>query len=113
MNLQQEHGIADTGILKAHSKTLATFLTKLSNTMDSVSKSHFLKKWKGCKEKAEVNRETSEYNKYIASLCCARGGLVFVDYGPVAEGKYYSIFGWSTEVEFDQSLLIWHIATKD
>jgi hypothetical protein len=59
------------------------------------------------KEKAEVKKEKSEYDKSIASLCSARGGLVFEEYGD----EYSSKFGWSTDVEFDQSILIWHIAT--
>ena len=58
------------------------------------------------KEKAEG--EKSEYDKNIASLCSARGGLVFKEHGD----WYSKRFGWSTEqAEFDQSLLIWHIAT--
>lgn len=56
------------------------------------------------KEKS-VFRSKAEDDIYIASLCSARGNLVF-------EKNYLSSsFSWTTQVEFDQSILIWHIAT--
>ncbi|XP_059462104.1 uncharacterized protein LOC132191109 [Corylus avellana] len=88
---------------------------EISREMKESIFQHFLKKSevskekaKVNKEKAEVNKQISEYEKHIGSLCSARGGLVF------KEEKYEcsSSFDWSTEqVEFDQSILIWHIAT--
>jgi hypothetical protein len=96
------------GFLETLEKYLNEDRCNISSDMKKVIFQHFLKKSKGPREKAEVNKEKTENNKYIASLCSARGGLVFEEYGD----EYSSKFGWSTEqVEFDQSILIWHIAT--
>jgi hypothetical protein len=88
---------------------------EISSDIKKLIFQHFLKKSKDSKEKAEVdkekaeiNKQKSEYDKHIASLCSARGGLVFRE----EQYKCSSSFDWSTEqVEFDQSILIWHIAT--
>jgi hypothetical protein len=73
---------------------------KISDDLKRLIFEHFQKK-------SKVKKGKTEYDKYIASLCSARGGLVF------KEEKYEcsSSFDWSTEVEFDQSILVWHIAT--
>ena len=44
-----------------------------------------------------------------SSLCSARGNLVFKNY--VEKYERSLSFNWTTDVEFDQSILIWHIAT--
>ncbi|KAM3711029.1 hypothetical protein ACJW31_01G076900 [Castanea mollissima] len=44
-----------------------------------------------------------------SSLCSARGNLVFKNY--IEKYERSLSFNWTTEVEFDQSILIWHIAT--
>jgi hypothetical protein len=84
---------------KALEKHWYEYRCQISSDMKKLIFQHFLKK-------SEASKEKAEYDKYIASLCSARGGLVVEQYGPE-----YSSFKWSTEVEFDQSILIWHIAT--
>jgi hypothetical protein len=58
------------------------------------------------KLKKKGQSENAELDRFIESVCSARGSGVFEKY------KCSSSFDWSTEqVEFDQSILIWHIAT--
>ncbi|KAK7822907.1 uncharacterized protein LOC111984922 [Quercus suber] len=59
---------------------------------------HFLKKSKDATSTKKAEDKTS-------SLCSARGNLVFEEY------VLSSSLNWTTDVEFDQSILIWHIAT--
>ncbi|KAB5548384.1 hypothetical protein DKX38_011790 [Salix brachista] len=60
---------------------------------------HFKKKL----NKIQQETELGSYN--IGSLDTARGNLVLQKYG-------HSGLNWSIEVEFDKSILIWHIATE-
>ena len=48
--------------------------------------------------------EESDDASDIKTLCFFRGGEVF-------KKRNYSELVWSVEVEFDQSILIWHVAT--
>ncbi|KAJ6677728.1 hypothetical protein OIU85_008315 [Salix viminalis] len=60
---------------------------------------HFKKKL----NKIQQETELGSYN--IGSLDTARGNLVLQKYG-------HTGLNWSIEVEFDRSILIWHIATE-
>ncbi|CAK7334127.1 unnamed protein product [Dovyalis caffra] len=60
---------------------------------------HFKKKLNEIHQEAELGT----YN--LRALTTARGNLVLQKYG-------HSALSWSTEVEFDQSILIWHLATE-
>ncbi|XP_050248146.1 uncharacterized protein LOC126695432 [Quercus robur] len=71
--------------------------SKISTELKDFIFQHFLKKSKDAKS-AKTAKDTS-------SLCSARGNLVFEEY------ERSSSFNWTTEVEFDHSILIWHIAT--
>ena len=57
------------------------------------------------KKKFEHLKENSNDAYDIRTLCSYRGGAVLEKY------KYHCL-DWSVEVEFDQSLLIWQIATE-
>ncbi|XP_059460687.1 uncharacterized protein LOC132189884 [Corylus avellana] len=82
---------------------------EISSDLKRLIFQHFKEKMEEMQKRKKTDQsENAELDKYIASLCSARGGLVF------KEEKYEcsSSFDWSTEqVEFDQSILIWHIAT--
>ncbi|KAG1330407.1 hypothetical protein COCNU_02G003750 [Cocos nucifera] len=54
-------------------------------------------------KKMQKEMESGTYN--LGALNIARGKNVLQDYG-------HSELKWSTEVEFDQSIFIWHIATE-
>ena len=72
--------------------------SKISTELKDFIFQHFLKKSRDAKSAKTAKDNTS-------SLCSARGNLVFEEY------ERSSSFNWTTEVEFDHSILIWHIAT--
>ncbi|XP_041017737.1 uncharacterized protein LOC121259962 [Juglans microcarpa x Juglans regia] len=82
-------------------KRLHRYHCNISPELKSWIFKHFLRKSKDTTEKD--NKEKSE--EVIASLCRARGNLVF------EQNNCFPSFKWTTELEFDQSILVWHVAT--
>lgn len=75
----------------------------------SVEVPNTLKEWifKHLKEKLKKMQREMESGTYnLGALNIARGSNVLQDYGHGNDLK------WSTEVEFDESIFIWHIATE-
>ncbi|KAL6343359.1 hypothetical protein AAG906_022942 [Vitis piasezkii] len=58
-------------------------------------------------DKSNSAKEQSDANAIYKQLCAGRGDLV------LKKEKYncHSILGWSVEEDFEQSILLWHIAT--
>ena len=58
-------------------------------------------------DKSNNAKEQSDANAIYKQLCAGRGDLV------LKKEKYncHSILGWSVEEDFEQSILLWHIAT--
>ncbi|KAL4650420.1 hypothetical protein ACB092_01G086700 [Castanea dentata] len=79
---------------KTFEKSWYTYRCEISPKLKGWIFQHFLKK--------PDDNNTS-------SLCSARGNLVFKNY--IEKYERSLSFNWTTEVEFDQSILIWHIAT--
>lgn len=84
---------------KHHYKTSVTVADDLKELIFE----HLSEKSKGIKKEEGPSTTSSKYKE----LCAARGDLV------LKNEKYncYGFLGWSVEEDFDQSILLWHIAT--
>ncbi|XP_030955815.1 uncharacterized protein LOC115977925 [Quercus lobata] len=88
---------------KTFEKSWYTYRCETSPKLKGWIFQHFLKK----SEVATSTKKPDDNN--TSSLCSARGNLVFKNY--IEKYERSLSFNWTTEVEFDQSILIWHIAT--
>ncbi|XP_050267927.1 uncharacterized protein LOC126712588 [Quercus robur] len=88
---------------KTFEKSWYTYRCETSPKLKGWIFQHFLKK----SEVATSTKKPDDNN--TTSLCSARGNLVFKNYAEKYERSLS--FNWTTEVEFDQCILIWHIAT--
>ncbi|KAG2698124.1 hypothetical protein I3760_07G135200 [Carya illinoinensis] len=82
-------------------KRLHRYRCSISPELKSWIFEHFLRKSKDTTEKDSKDKSED----VIASLCSARGNLVF------EQNNCFLLFKWTTELEFDQSILVWHVAT--
>ncbi|XP_048233501.1 uncharacterized protein LOC8287659 [Ricinus communis] len=53
----------------------------------------------------QASQQAADMIKYCKQLCAERGDRV------LREKEYFRTVGWSVEADFDQSILLWHIAT--
>lgn len=66
---------------------------------------HLRRKSKQASDFIQSHKQASDIMEYCKRLCNQKGDNV------LRERRFFYEIGWSVEVEFDQSILLWHIAT--
>ncbi|CAK7323734.1 unnamed protein product [Dovyalis caffra] len=95
------------GIDKILEKHLHKTIDKVSDDLKKLVFTHLKEKFRLMMSilSGEAEAESNRYESELKALCICRGDRA------LQNSDFFDYLSWSVEVEFDQSILIWHIAT--